>query len=212
MFHRPFFTDRQDAGRQLGEALRQYVSETTLILAIPKGGIPVAAAAAEQLNVPFTVLISRKLPLPYNPEAGFGAINEDGASYIFPHAEMEFTREQIDTIIEQQYREIQRRIELLRAGQPLPDLKDRSVILIDDGIAMGSTMRVSVAFCRGREVREIIVAAPVGSPRVAGEMQRLADHAVILHSPPGFRAVADAYSEWHDVTDEEALEFLEGGT
>jgi putative phosphoribosyl transferase len=115
----------------------------------------------------------------------------------------------VEDVIRQQKQEIRRRIEILRAGEPLPSLRGRTVIVLDDGIAMGSTMRAAIALCRNRQTRRIIAAAPVAGPATADELKEIADDVVILERPRLFRAVAQVYENWHDVSDEEVLRILE---
>ncbi|MFO7974586.1 MAG: phosphoribosyltransferase family protein [Candidatus Hydrogenedentota bacterium] len=130
------FDDRTDAGRQLAQALDSYKEKEPLVLAIPKGGIPVGLEVAAYLDAEFSVLISRKLPFPHNPESGFGAEAEDGTLYLHEIAAHPFSKKEIEAIAQRQRAEIVRRIQLLRHGNPLPPLKGRTVILVDDGIAI----------------------------------------------------------------------------
>ena len=142
-------------------------------------------------------------PGPKGP--GVAVCAEDGSLFEFPEFAAVMPRATRERIIEQQQRVIEERIRALRGGQPLPTIAGRTVILVDDGIAMGSTMRASILLCRNREARRIVVASPVAGPRVAREMARLADEAVILETPRDFGAMAQVYEEWHDVPEEEAL-------
>ncbi|MGC9357955.1 MAG: phosphoribosyltransferase [Anaerolineae bacterium] len=202
------FKDRQDAGRQLGRALEKYRDEDLLVLAIPRGGVEVGYEVAKHLDADFNLLIARKLPYPYNPEAGFGAIAEDGSAFIFEGERHRLSDQLIEQIEEQQREEIQRRIEVLRGGEPLPELADRTVILVDDGIAMGSTMRASIKLCKKRQAGQIVVAVPVAGKRVANQIADLVDDLVILEQPTLFRAVAQVYHNWYDVPDSEVLDIM----
>jgi putative phosphoribosyl transferase len=199
------FRDRKDAGQKLGEALDCYKRCDGIVLAIPRGGVEVGYYVAEHLELPLSIIVVRKLPLPTNPEAGFGAIAEDGSVFFVSRFYESLPRAVSGRIIREQKQEIQRRIEALREGKPLPPITGKTVILVDDGIAMGSTMRVAVALCRSRKVRQIVVAAPVAGPAMAAEFARIADQVVILEKPPFFRAVAEAYENWYDVPDEEVI-------
>lgn len=138
------FDNRKDAGEKLGRALEKYRDKGVLVLAIPKGGVEVGYEVTKYLNAEFSIIISRKLPFPDNPESGFGAVAEDGSMFIFDFAKDFFPPEMIDSILSEQRSEIERRIAVLRKGKPLPEIKGRTVILVDDGIAMGSTMRASL--------------------------------------------------------------------
>jgi putative phosphoribosyl transferase len=203
------FLDRKDAGEQLARALAKYKGRDVLVLAIPRGGVQVGYYVARGLGAEFSLVVARKLPLPSNPEAGFGAVAEDGSAFIFEDARRFLNPRTIERIIAEQRAEVGRRIAALRGGEPLPPLEGRTVILVDDGIAMGSTMRAAVAMCRKAGAAEIVVAAPVSGPDVAAEMRALADDVVILETPPTFRAVAQAYVHWYDVPDAEVVAIME---
>jgi len=203
------FQDREEAGKRLAGALEDYRNKDTVVLAIPRGGVEIGYQVARYLNARFSVLISRKLPFPGNPESGFGAIAEDGSFYIFRQFASGIAEETMAGIIAEQKGEIERRIAVLRKGRPLPEISEKTVILTDDGLAMGSTMRAAVTLCRKREAGKIVVAVPVAGPRVAREFQNLADEAVILETPPFFRAVAQVYRNWYDVTDSEVLDIMD---
>jgi putative phosphoribosyl transferase len=203
------FENRRDAGIKLARALEEYRGESVLVLAIPRGGVEVAYQVAEHLEVELSLLVSRKLPFPYNPEAGFGAIAEDGSTFIFRDAARELSTRTVNRIVAEQEREIQRRIDILRGGQPLPNIAGRTVILVDDGIAMGSTMRAAIKLCRKKDAARIVVAVPVAGSRVVNELKRVADQVVVLEQPLFFRAVAQGYRHWYDVSDSEVIELME---
>lgn len=203
------FDDRKDAGQQLGQALERYRGQRPLVLAIPRGGAEVGYQVARHLDADFSLLIARKLPFPTNPESGFGAIAEDGSTFIYPTAAARVPRESIEDIVDYQKEEIERRIEVLRDGEPLPDLADRTVILVDDGIAMGSTMRASIRLCQNQGAGLVVVAVPVAGERAIRDIKPLVDDVVVLKSPPYFRAVAQVYRHWRDVSDQEVLEVME---
>jgi putative phosphoribosyl transferase len=202
------FNDRHDAGKQLGAALKHLAGKDILILGIPRGGVEVACQVAEALSAEFSMLVVRKLPFPDNPESGFGAIAEDGSVYLHPEAASWLSQEDIDSIVREQRREIKRRIRVLRGETPLPGMRGRHVVLVDDGIAMGSTMQAAVICCRNLKAQKITVAAPVASPSARRLTAASADEVVTLLSPHGFRAVADYYENWYDVSDEEVAEIL----
>ena len=203
------FADRKDAGQKLARALENYREQKPLVLAIPKGGVEVGYEVAKHLGCEFSILIARKLPFPDNPEAGFGAVAEDGSTFINNYAARGLSQHTIDRILKQQRREIKRRIAALRKGRPLPQIANRTVILIDDGIAMGSTMRAAVSLCENKKAKKIVVASPVAGPSTAAELARIVGDVVILEKPPFFRAVAQAYANWYDVCDEEVIRILQ---
>jgi len=209
------FEDRKDAGEKLAKALEKYKDKKVLVLAIPRGGVEVGFQVVKYLNADFSLLISRKLPFPDNPEAGFGAIAEDGSTFIFKDAASWLSEEAIDGIKKEQIEEIKRRVGILRQGRPLPEISDRTVILIDDGLAMGSTMRASIMLCKKKNAKKIIVAVPVSGRKVAYEIGQMADEVVILEKPLFFQAVAQVYRNWYDVSDDEVIKIIkkwEGNT
>ncbi|HFQ89182.1 MAG TPA: phosphoribosyltransferase [Desulfobulbus sp.] len=202
------FADRRDAGRRLARALERFRNSGALVLAIPRGGVEVGYEVARYLDTDFSLLISRKLPFPDNPESGFGAIAEDGSLYLNEFAARAVPPETMRTIIEQQRQEIKRRIRTLRNDEPLPPLRGRTVILVDDGIAMGSTMMAAIRLCRAAGAAAVIVAVPVGGERITAEIGRLADGIVVLEVPPIYYAVAQVYRNWYDVSDEEVRSIM----
>jgi len=148
------------------------------------------------------------LPFPGNPEFGFGAISEDGSSFIISGYEEQLPKELVEDIIRKQELEIKRRISVLRDGKDLPEIKDRMVILVDDGIAMGSTMLAAIYLCKHKGAKKIIVAVPVSGENIEKELAQLVDEVVILEQPDFFSAVAQAYENWHDLSDVEAVSVL----
>ena len=203
------FEDRKDAGKRLADALEEYRDRDVLILAIPKGGVEVGYYVARSLHAQFSILIARKLPFPSDQEAGFGALAEDGSIFFVQDAGNWVSRSEIDRIIETQKEEIKRRIVVLRRGKPLPTIEDRTVILVDDGIAMGSTMRTAVMLCQKAEARKIIVAVPVTGEKTAREIGKLVDEIVVLVMPRPFYAVAQVYKNWYDVSDREVIAIMD---
>ena len=203
------FKDRKDAGQKLGLALQKYKDSNALVLAIPRGGVELGVEVAKALQCDLSLLICRKLPYPHNPESGFGAIAEDGSVYINQMAAATVPEYEIERIILSQSEEIERRIQTLRNGKPLPQIKDRTVILVDDGIAMGSTMHTAVALCRKQEAKKIIVAVPVAGTESIVKFSQMADEVIVLESPSDFHAVAQVYANWYDVSDEEVMALLQ---
>ncbi len=202
------FKDRKDAGQKLAVALQIYRKDDPLVFAIPRGGVELGYEVSKALNADFSLLICRKLPYPFNTESGFGAMAEDGSLYINELAAASVSSKDIEQIITQQSLEIKRRIQTLRRGRPLPLIKGRTVILVDDGIAMGSTMHVAVELCRKKGAGKIIVAVPVASRQAIQKFSQMADEVVVLESPINFHAVAQVYENWYDVSDEEVLAFV----
>ncbi|MBN1837149.1 MAG: hypothetical protein JW820_14935 [Spirochaetales bacterium] len=203
------FQDRSDAGTRLGEALMDYRGRNALVLAIPRGGVEAGWQVARELEAELSVIIVRKLPFPDNPESGFGAIAEDGTTVFVDRAVRPLAPEAVQQILDRQKREVRRRVRTLRRGEALPDLHGRDVILVDDGLAMGSTMRAAVLLCKKRQAASVVVAVPVSGPRAVRALTGMADRVVALEMPPHFRAVAEVYRRWYDVSDGEVLDILE---
>jgi len=202
------FKDRIDAGKKLAKALKNYKDKGVLVLGIPRGGVIVGYEVAKALNADFSIVISRKLPYPGNPEFGFGAIAEDGSMFILDEYEAMLPRTIVDKIIAEQKSEITRRILALRKGEGLPEIAGRTVILVDDGIAMGSTLRAAIFLCKNKKAQKIIATSPVSGEQTEKELADIVDEVVILEKPAFFRAVAQSYQNWHDVPDQEVVEII----
>jgi predicted phosphoribosyltransferase len=206
------FTDREDAGRRLALLLEGVAEPSGIVLAIPAGGVPVACAVARECRLPLDVLIVRKLQIPDNPEAGFGAIGPDGEVLLNERIvdDLRLSQKEIQAQVSETQRVLRSREEVFRRGRPQPELKDRQVILVDDGLASGYTMMAAVDFARHKEVRQVIVAVPTASQRTIHFLQPAADVLVCsnVRGGPVF-AVADAYEEWYDLGDEEVVALLE---
>lgn len=204
------FYDRTDAGKKLAEKLLRYKNKEVVILAIPRGGVPVAFEIAKELNAKLDILVSRKLPLPQDPEAGFGAIAETGDVVLKQETIAYFgiTNKEINKIKKEQLKEIDRRIAVLRQGRKL-NLEGKVAILVDDGLAMGSTMEAAILAARNKKASKVVVAVPVASYSVAQKISKETDDFVCLEMPKYFRAVADAYENWYDLTDKDVLEIME---
>jgi putative phosphoribosyl transferase len=202
------FLDRTDAGIQLAERLDKFKNQNVLILAIPRGGVEVGFVVAQKLQADFSIVVSRKLPFPDNPESGFGAIAEDGSLFIFREYSYWLNKDRIHQIVEEQKTVIRDRIAVLRKNRKLPEIKDRIVILVDDGLAMGSTMMAAIQLCKNRNPEKIIVAVPVSGKSTADMIAEEVDELVVLEMPDKFRAVAEVYRNWYDLTDEDVLKIL----
>lgn len=201
------FQDRKDAGQKLEKALVDYTGSEGLVLGIPRGGVEIGFYVAEGLRLPLSLVVVRKLPFPDNPEAGFGAIAEDGSLYLQPAADR-IPPDVFDRICTEQKQEIRRRIRTLRDGKPLPSIANKTVIIVDDGIAMGSTMTAAVRLCKNRQADKIVVGAPVAGAAAVRTLSDEVDDIVVIEKPAYFRAVADAYRDWYDVPDEEVLQIM----
>jgi len=205
------FPDRAAAGRLLAEKITQYAAgEDVIVLGLPRGGVPVAYEVARALHVPLDVFIVRKLGVPGFEELAVGAIasggvrvlNEDVARAL-PNAD-----EIIESITQREMIELQRREEKYRDGRPAPEISGRTVILIDDGLATGATMRAAVKALRQRGAAKIVVAVPVGPPDTCKEFEDEADEVVCARAPEFFQAVGQYYEDFSQTSDEEVRELL----
>jgi predicted phosphoribosyltransferase len=204
------YGDRKDAGNALASHLEAYRGRPSIVLAIPNGGIPIGLRVRERLGSEFGVLVVRKLHIPWDPEAGFGAMAPDG-TVVFNEPlrrALGLTGEEERAVIESELTAIARRIEMYGAGT-LPRLKGKVVILVDDGLASGYSMMAAVRYVRQRGPKEIVVAVPTASQSAMSLVTRVADAVVCpnVRSGPVF-AVADAYRDWRDLGHEEILALL----
>jgi predicted phosphoribosyltransferase len=191
--------------------LDAYRGSQALVLAIPSGGVPVAAEIAAALGLPLDAVPVSKVLLPWTTESGYGAVAFDGSVWIDDAARERWslTREQIDKAIAEARAKVERRNAQLRGTRPLPQVEGRPVILVDDGIAAGSTMRTAIAALRKQNPGEIVVAVPTAHDRALAAIAKLADHVCCPNVRAGFSfAVADAYQIWRDLTEEEVAAIL----
>lgn len=202
------FADRKDAAIKLAGALEGYRGKNALVLGIPRGGAETGYYVAMALNAEFSLLVSRKLGHPYNPEYAFGAIAEDGSTYLSPHAK-ELSQETIEEVVTEQKKEIERRIQALRKGKPLPEMKGRIVLLVDDGIATGATIFAAIEMCRKKQAAKIVVAAPVSGQEMEEKLASMVDEVVILEKPEVYFAVSQAYQSFYNLSDEDAVGFMD---
>jgi putative phosphoribosyl transferase len=203
------FVDRTDAGFELGKLLEEkYKDKNALVLGIPRGGVVVAYEVAKVLNGELSVIITKKLPHPLHEEFAIGATAEDGSVFLTSAAE-NINSASIQRIVKAQSQEIESRIKRFRKGKPLPEIFNRIVIIVDDGIATGSTIVPAVKLCKLRKAAKIIVAAPVSDGYVSA-LDSLADEIVIAEQPEHFYAVGQVYNDFHHLSDEEVNAVLEG--
>lgn len=202
------FTNREDAGIQLGhELLVKFKNKNALVLGIPRGGVELAYHVAEIINGELSVAIAKKLPYPDQPELACGAVAEDESVYLSSLGKR-LPESIINALIEDRLEEIKRRILEYRDGKPLPDMKNRTVIIVDDGIATGSTIAPILQLCRKQEVSELIVATPVSGRNYADLIDELADEVIVLRVPRTYSAVGQVYEDFHQNTDAEVISFL----
>jgi len=205
------FQDRIDAGKQLAKHLLAYVDKAAVVLAIPRGGVPVGFEVASRLKAEFDVIIPRKLPIPWNPEAGFGAITADGTMVLNDPMvnSLGLTDEEIEQVAEEVRQEVIRRTQEYRGDRPPPNVEGRPVILVDDGLASGYTMLAAIESVKKWSPSIIVVAVPVAPKGAARLVKHSADKLIVLitseHLP---FAVANYYIKWRDLSDEEVISYL----
>ena len=205
------FEDRTDAGKRLAEYLAGYRNTKGIVLALPSGGVPVAAEIASALNLPLDLLIVRKVQIPDNPEAGFGAVGPDGEVLLNKELmkHLRLTDEQISIQIEKSRANIEKRNRIFRKEKPFPSIRDMVAIVVDDGLASGYTMLSAVRFLRKMSPQTLVAAVPTGSRKTVEALIPEVDELLCLNVRSGpFFAVAGAYRNWHDLTDEEVLSLI----
>ncbi|HEY9074100.1 MAG TPA: phosphoribosyltransferase family protein [Desulfobaccales bacterium] len=206
------FADRAHAGRLLAGRLLAWRGQKVHLFAIPAGGVPVAAEIARLLNLPLELIIVRKIQLPYTTEAGFGAINPAGEAIFNEDLLRRINLSQADIArqMEQAAASMRRREERLRGGQPYPPLTGETIILVDDGLASGFTMRAAVQFLKHLGAGHLIVAVPTASENTVQNLLPIVDELICLNVRGGRSfAVAEAYEKWYDLEEEEVLEIME---
>jgi putative phosphoribosyl transferase len=208
----PPFVDRHDAGRRLGEALAMLDLPKPLVLGLPRGGVPVAAEVAKWLDAPLDVIVVRKLGLPRWPEVAMGAIGEGSVRIVDEEllARSGVSPAQLATIEERELKFLRRRTTLLRADRPPPELSGHTALIVDDGIATGTTASAACRVARNFGAELVIVAAPVGGPDAPREV-RGADAVICLIQPSDFSAVAPYYADFTQTEDDEVIALLAGG-
>jgi putative phosphoribosyl transferase len=205
------FRNREEAGRMLADKLSQYRNDpTALLLALPRGGVAVGYQLSLALHLPLDVFITRKIGAPSNPEYAIGAVAETGLRYLNQEAVSAFglSRYELDRLILIQEKEIARRKNLYRQGRPLPQLTGRTVLLVDDGIATGSTFLASALAIRSVQPHRLVGVIPVGPPSTIREVRAHVDELVVLMTPDPFEAVGSFFMDFTQVEDRDVVEYL----
>jgi putative phosphoribosyl transferase len=206
------FRDRVDGGRRLAAQLTPYAGRPdVLVLALPRGGVPVGFEVAKALQAPLDVFLVRKLGVPGHEELAMGALASGGVRVLNDDvvSALGISEETIAAVAAEEQRELERRERLYRKGRPPPDVRGRTAILVDDGLATGSTMRAAVRALRARQPARIVVAVPTASPATRDELAREVDEVVCTITPEPFYAVGVWYERFGQTSDEEIVELLE---
>jgi putative phosphoribosyl transferase len=205
------FRNREEAGRMLADKLSQYRNDpTALLLALPRGGVAVGYQLSLALHLPLDLFITRKIGAPGNPEYAIGAVAETGSLYLNQEAVSSFglSRHELDRLIHVQEKEIARRKDLYRQGRSLPQVTGRTVLLVDDGIATGSTFMASALAIRSLQPRRLVGVIPVGPPSTIREVRAHVDELVVLKTPDPFEAVGNFFMDFTQVEDRDVVEYL----
>jgi len=205
-----YFNDRVEAGKKLSKALADFKGKNAIVLAIPRGGVVVGFEIASDLELPLDVIIPRKIGAPDNPELAIGAVAEDGTIILDNSlvAYLGVPKSFIQEESARQREEIKRRIKVYRPNDPSPNVKDLDVILVDDGIATGSTMKAALASVKNQGAKTVTVAVPVGPPSTIEELKKQADKVICLKTPEYFQAIGQFYLDFNQTSDEEVTELL----
>jgi predicted phosphoribosyltransferase len=205
------FTDRTDAGERLAATLRERGVGADVVLAVPRGGLPLGRIVADALDAPLDIVVARKIGAPDNPEYAIGAVASDGSVW---RNEEAFRHPGVD----EEYFERQRAVEAenarakaerYRGDRPEPNLAGQSVVVVDDGVATGSTIKACLERLRNADVGRVVLAVPVGPPETLRELEGMADEVVCLETPRSFMGVGGFYDRFDQVSDEEAMAYLE---
>jgi putative phosphoribosyl transferase len=205
------FRDREDAGRRLAEQLAAYRDESLIVLALPRGGVPVGYEISRALDAPLDVFLARKLGAPGQPEFGIGAVAQGGVRVLNEHAvrTLGIPDDYIERVAERETAEIERRLKLLRGDRPEPGVRGRTAILVDDGLATGVTARAAIEALRQRSPQRILLAVPVCAAQTTETLRSEVDELVCLKVPSDLVAIGLWYRDFEQVSDEEVIELLE---
>jgi putative phosphoribosyl transferase len=204
------FRDRREAGRALAERLETLRDEHPVVLALPRGGVPVAYEVARALRAPLDVMVVRKLGVPFQPELGMGAIGEDGARVLDPSTVRlaRVTSDEIANVEARERAELERRVRLYRGDRPMIALTGRTAVVVDDGIATGGTARAALQIARSHGARRVVLAVPVAPPESLRELADVADEVVAVETPSPFYAIGEWYEQFSQTSDEEVRALL----
>lgn len=206
----PAFEDRFEAGERLARLLEVYRAESPVVYALPRGGVPVGFGVSRILETPLETLVARKLGAPGKPELGIGAVTSDGIRFVnYSLVErLGVTGDYVERIATEESEEASRRARMFRGDHPEPEVRERTAIIVDDGLATGATARAAVRSLRRRGARRVVLAVPVCAAQSESEIRGEADDVVCLESPDNLDAIGFWYRDFSQVTDEEVLDIL----
>jgi putative phosphoribosyl transferase len=204
------FNDRHHGGRELAKLLAKYAEEEPIVLALPRGGVVVGYEVAKALRAPLEVFIVRKIAPPYNKEFGIGAIGEEGPPLLDSRVIdlIGLSKETLETIIKEEQKELKRRIKVYRNNKPLSDVRNKIVIIVDDGLATGVTAKVAIQAVKKREPKKIIFASPVCAYETVQDLLLQVDDVSSITTPFALRAIGEWYQHFDQITDEEVIDLL----
>jgi putative phosphoribosyl transferase len=208
------FADRADAGRRLGEALvGRWPGQPVVVLALPRGGVPVAAEVATALGAPLDVLVVRKLGVPWQPELAMGAVAGGGVRFVNASVvrQLAVPADQVEAVARRELVELERRERAYRGERPPTEVAGRVVVLVDDGLATGATVRAAVQAVRTARPARVVVAVPVGAPESCRGLREVADEVLCLEEPERFAAVGAWYDDFDQTGDDEVRRLLSAG-
>jgi putative phosphoribosyl transferase len=205
------FRDRDQAGRRLAEALSMFRNRDVVVLGLPRGGVPVAAAVARALHAPLDVIVVRKVGAPGAPELAMGAVGEHGVRVVNETVltDWNVSEADLDRACSREQAEVDLRVRRFRGGRPPVALAGRTAIVVDDGVATGATAKAACLVVRALGPQRVVLALPVASPRALTDLEQVADEVVCLESPDWFAAVGEAYEDFGQVDDDEVVDLLE---
>lgn len=205
------YRDRADAGRQLGEAVASMDVEDPVVLALPRGGVPVAREVAQRLDAPLDVVVVRKIGAPRNPEYALGALGEGDVEVLDDDAmaQLGVDRSDLERTIAREREELERRLRRYRGERRGVDVTGRNVVLVDDGIATGRTAAAAAQVLKAKGAKRVVLAVPVGPPQSVDTLRGMFDDVLVLRTPRGFMAVGAWYDRFDQTSDDEVVRHLE---
>jgi len=205
------FIDRAHAGQRLGEALQRYADGDTIVIALPRGGVTVGDEVAKALDAPLDVCVVRKVGVPWHQELGLGAVAEGGATYLTADVveDVGISDKELASLVDAKRAEVEARVATFRGGRPRTDLSGRTVILVDDGIATGGTVRAAIRSVNAQHPRRVVLAVPVATPDAVEDLRGEVDEVVCLLAPPDLYAIGLWYEDFRQVSDDEVVRLLE---